>query len=708
MTISSENRKSGPFLGTGAVSEYPFDFVVFSDADLLVIMADTSGAESTLVLNSDYTVDLNSDQDANPGGTVVLTNPLPADYLLVATSKLANLQPTDLTNQGGFYPQVVTRSLDRLTILVQQLKESSSRALTIPISSSETPQAFLDELITTSEEAIAAAAAIQQAIDDFTIPSAATLVGVDDGVSGIRYTTLAGRMTYMRTGSGALDVGTLAAGTGATARNLQTKLRDHIHVDDYGALGGTADDTTAFQNALNQASALGGGSVYFSRNHRILNDLTLPRNCALVGPLDAPGQIQASGTGGDYDALGGTLRLASTKTIVMLDSSSLTNCVIVRDGLDLPFASAAAAATGVAAFAGTAVTNNGNDSRVEEVLFLGFATAITSTNYGRMRYNKVQGDCTNGISIGNALDVVYMDQCHFWPYTTANYSWTADDATQDILMRGGIAFHLHDTVDFPRIASCFSYGYIRGFRIHNTNAASLVGCSADGPVNAGAPRQSGSMGVLFEGNSTDNTLVNFYAAGKSQGYYCNSVSGNVFLTSCDAVACTVGVDVQSVQDVYVLGGLLRNCSYGVQVANSTPIVKVVNTKIRDYLAKPVNTSAATAKLFITNMEFIAPAAGAAMADNAANWTLPTVASADPLNLPGHVGDTFLVTGTTGFGTLNGGYPGRTVKLFFAGALTILNGASMRLNGSANFVTAAGSSLTLTWAGTQWREVGRCA
>lgn len=161
MTISSENRKSGPFLGTGAVSEYPFDFSVFSAADLLLVMADENGAESTLSLGSDYIVGLNADQDADPGGTVTLTTPLPADYLLVITSDIEALQPTDLTNQGGFYPDVVNASLDRLTILIQQLKEQSSRSLKVSITSSEeaTPDAIIEQMAAAVGSASAAATA---------------------------------------------------------------------------------------------------------------------------------------------------------------------------------------------------------------------------------------------------------------------------------------------------------------------------------------------------------------------------------------------------------------------------------------------------------------------------------------------------------------------------------------------------------------------
>ena len=55
-------------------------------------------------------------------------------YKLTATSDIANLQPTDLTNQGGFYPEVITDALDRATIQIQQISDISDRTLKIPIS----------------------------------------------------------------------------------------------------------------------------------------------------------------------------------------------------------------------------------------------------------------------------------------------------------------------------------------------------------------------------------------------------------------------------------------------------------------------------------------------------------------------------------------------------------------------------------------------
>ena len=136
MTINSTIRKVGPYIGNGSTSAFPFTFKVFQPADLEVIrLNESTGIETTLVLTTDYTVTLNLDQDSNPGGTVVLVaGPLASGYRLTLTSDLANLQPTDLTNQGGFYPDVINDALDRATIQIQQLQSSVDSSLRFPTS----------------------------------------------------------------------------------------------------------------------------------------------------------------------------------------------------------------------------------------------------------------------------------------------------------------------------------------------------------------------------------------------------------------------------------------------------------------------------------------------------------------------------------------------------------------------------------------------
>lgn len=158
MTISTEVRKAGPFIGNDSASVFPFAFKVFKAADLIVVRRqDNIGEETTLVLDSDYHVTLNGNQDTTPGGVVTLVaGALASGFTLVVSSELPYLQPTDLTNQGGFYPKVITNALDRLTIFCQQLLEITGRTLKLPITaptniSAEIPLPNPSELIAWNE-----------------------------------------------------------------------------------------------------------------------------------------------------------------------------------------------------------------------------------------------------------------------------------------------------------------------------------------------------------------------------------------------------------------------------------------------------------------------------------------------------------------------------------------------------------------------------
>ncbi|CAJ0877886.1 hypothetical protein R20233_02367 [Ralstonia sp. LMG 32965] len=142
MTISSANRKSGPYTGNGEVTLFPFRFKVFKTADVLVTFTDANGADQQLRLDSDYTVTLNVDQDNNPGGVVTYPRVGSSHQVLASTEHLtltgsqALLQPTDLPNLSPWFPQVVEDALDRLTIIDQQLQEQIDRSIKISVSDS--------------------------------------------------------------------------------------------------------------------------------------------------------------------------------------------------------------------------------------------------------------------------------------------------------------------------------------------------------------------------------------------------------------------------------------------------------------------------------------------------------------------------------------------------------------------------------------------
>lgn len=155
MTISSTNRKAGPYIGNGTAATFAFSFKVFQASDLEVVKLTVStSTETTLALTTDYTVTLNADQNSNAGGSITLVaGALAAGYNLVITSDIANLQQTDLTNQGGFYPEVITQALDRATIQIQQLQEGLNRAAQLPITSTADADALVADIIRIADSA---------------------------------------------------------------------------------------------------------------------------------------------------------------------------------------------------------------------------------------------------------------------------------------------------------------------------------------------------------------------------------------------------------------------------------------------------------------------------------------------------------------------------------------------------------------------------
>ena len=363
-----------------------------------------------------------------------------------------------------------------------------------------------------------------------------------------------------------------------------------VYVDDFiDDSDPEADRAGEFQAVLTAAGNTGGGVVQYVGNHRILSDIVVPQGVALVGPVRAAGQLVHLGAGAaDYERKPGVLRLAPTATIRVATSGYFGDAVVVRDGLNLPFAGAAEAMAGIAAFTGVGATMEGNDARVSNALFLGFNYAIDSNGHSRLRFTDVQGDCTNGIRVADCRDVPYMERCHFWPFTTANFPWTANDTTQRILTRAGIGFEMKNTVDWAKLTNCFTYGYFRGYRLGDVHANTLTACAADGPVLSGVPVVPGAIGCLIEGAALDNQLIGFTAHAASQGLFLGANPGCFTeVIGCSNVACDIAINVRD-GDVSIVGGLDRVARIGLQVQSSTSKVDVMR-KMRQ-VQVPLNTA----------------------------------------------------------------------------------------------------------------------
>ena len=266
MTISSTVRIAGPFIGTGTATVFPFAFKVFTASNLQVVRADSStGLESTLILNTDYTVSLNTDQDSNPGGNVTLSAFLATGFTMVITSDIANLQPTDLTNQGGFYPEVITDALDRATIQIQQMADELTRSIKIPIS---------DGLSLDMELPPVSGRANKYLVFD---ANGLPIVSAGSGTDTALRTDLA-VSTVAAAGAGL--VGYRDSSASSTARTVLSKLRDVVSVKDFGAVGdGVADDAAAITAAIAT-----GKAVYLpTGTYKVLTTIVIPTQAMIFG-----------------------------------------------------------------------------------------------------------------------------------------------------------------------------------------------------------------------------------------------------------------------------------------------------------------------------------------------------------------------------------------------------------------------------------------
>lgn len=148
MTIGSESIKDGPYSGDDSTTSFAYNFKVFADADIRVVLTNTSDVESDLTLDVDYSLSTNADQDASPGGT--LTYPLSGDPLatgekLTIVNEPSFTQSSDLQNQGPWEPQVVEDMVDRNTVLNNRNKEALERSIKLPISTSSSADLTLPE-----------------------------------------------------------------------------------------------------------------------------------------------------------------------------------------------------------------------------------------------------------------------------------------------------------------------------------------------------------------------------------------------------------------------------------------------------------------------------------------------------------------------------------------------------------------------------------
>lgn len=130
MTVSNEEYRED-YDGNDSTTVFPVGFYFLADAELLVVLTVVAtGVETTLVLDTDYTV---QDAGVPAGGSITLVVPPATGERLTIVRNMPLTQLTDYEENDQFPAESHETALDRLTMLVQQLQEEVNRASKTPV-----------------------------------------------------------------------------------------------------------------------------------------------------------------------------------------------------------------------------------------------------------------------------------------------------------------------------------------------------------------------------------------------------------------------------------------------------------------------------------------------------------------------------------------------------------------------------------------------
>ncbi|MGX1353363.1 hypothetical protein AB7M49_006984 [Bradyrhizobium elkanii] len=129
MTVASETNLSGPYNGNGVTTVFDYEFRIVDEAHLAVIKTAADGTQSTLTLNSDYTV---SGVGASGGGQITMAVAPATGTTITIVRDVPFTQETDLENQGPYFAETIEAALDLSVMRDQQIAEEVTRAWKSP------------------------------------------------------------------------------------------------------------------------------------------------------------------------------------------------------------------------------------------------------------------------------------------------------------------------------------------------------------------------------------------------------------------------------------------------------------------------------------------------------------------------------------------------------------------------------------------------
>lgn len=127
MTVTATTNRLS-FAGDGTSNPWTFTFPITAKADLLVMAKTAAGVESTLVLNTDYTV---SNAPWTSGGTVTPLAATVVGTTYVVIGNTPGTQGVTLQDGSPLPAATLNGALDRLTMIARRLIDKVSRSIVL-------------------------------------------------------------------------------------------------------------------------------------------------------------------------------------------------------------------------------------------------------------------------------------------------------------------------------------------------------------------------------------------------------------------------------------------------------------------------------------------------------------------------------------------------------------------------------------------------
>lgn len=273
-------------------------------------------------------------------------------------------------------------------------------------------------------------------------------------------------------------------------------------VMDFGAVAdGKADCTKAFQDALDAAAKIGGGTVNVpTGDYAVRGNLVIKSGVFLQGTFKAPVTDR-----NDHAALSNKSHNGSTimayagkgdpkaKPFITLEGSNngLVGLIIYypewsqKEVPPIPYPPCIAGFTG-------------DNQNVIDCLLQNPYEGMKFVGVGRVFIRNVFGyPIKRGLFIDQCYDISRVENCHFWPF---GVTYVATDPYCEWINKNGVAFEFART-DWQYVANTFCFGYGAGYKFseyeHGGCNGNFLGLGADSCKYAVLVEASQDAGLLF-------------------------------------------------------------------------------------------------------------------------------------------------------------------------------------------------------------------